>query len=178
MQQAEARTRLETMTQASSEPTLSSSEIDLLLDQARRADADGNAADRPWRASIYYPLDSYVIPTTAGGNGHTYRTTTAGVAGTTEPSWVTTSGATVSGTAGGGTALVFTEAGVPAWVPTWDLNAAAAEGWRWKAAKVANQFQFSADGQSFQRQQVYDHCLTMVQEYANKGAGTMAIGRF
>lgn len=177
MEYAEARTLLEAMTQWDTDPALTSGEVSMLMDKARRADADGNPIDRPWQASTYYRLDTYVIPTATGGNGHTYRTTTAGISGTIEPSWVTTSGATVSGTAGGGTALVFTEAGVPAWVPTWDLNHAAAEGWRWKAAKVATEFDFSTDGQSFKRDQQRAACLEMAAQYANKTAVSIPIGR-
>jgi hypothetical protein len=49
---------------------------------------------------------------------------------------------------------------------TWDLNAAAAEGWRRKMAKAAGRYQFSADGQSFSRDQVIAQCKAMVKIYA------------
>lgn len=44
------------------------------------------------------------------------------------------------------------------WAPTWDINAAAAEGWRMKAAKAAGRFDFTTDGQTFQRSQLVAHC--------------------
>lgn len=58
----------------------------------------------------------------------------------------------------------------PDWTPTWDLGAAAAEGWRWKAAKVAGHFDFGADGSNLSKSQVMDHCLRMAEVFAT-GAG-------
>lgn len=51
------------------------------------------------------------------------------------------------------------------WEPTWELPVGAAEGWRWKAAKVAGDFAFSAEGASFHREQAVQQCLTMVDRY-------------
>jgi hypothetical protein len=63
------------------------------------------------------------------------------------------------------------------WVETYDVNAAAAEGWRWKAGKVAGAFTFSTDGQSFQRAQIYAHCLKQAQLYATRNVGTYGVRR-
>jgi hypothetical protein len=54
------------------------------------------------------------------------------------------------------------------WVPTWDLNAAAAEGWRWKAGRVAGDFNFSADNASYSKESTMAHCLAMATQYAAK----------
>lgn len=54
------------------------------------------------------------------------------------------------------------------WTPTFDLYAAAAEGWRWKAAKAAERFSFSADGASYNRDQIYAHCLAQVKSYSSR----------
>jgi hypothetical protein len=55
------------------------------------------------------------------------------------------------------------------WQPTYDLNAAAAEGWRLKAAKVAGDFNFrSPDGSSYDRSQVMEHCERMAKHYASR----------
>lgn len=54
------------------------------------------------------------------------------------------------------------------WTPTYDLNAAAAEGWRWKAAKVAGNYDFGADGASFSRAQVAKECREQVALYAKR----------
>lgn len=60
-----------------------------------------------------------------------------------------------------------------AWVGTYDLNAAAAEGWRMKAGKVAGDFNFSADGGSYSKADVLAHCLEMESKYASLNHGVM-----
>lgn len=59
------------------------------------------------------------------------------------------------------------------WTPTWDVNAAAAEGWLRKAGKAAKNFNFAEDGQRFDRAQIYQHCMSQHQLYANKGMGSL-----
>lgn len=61
------------------------------------------------------------------------------------------------------------------WTATYDLNAAAAEGWRMKAGKVAGQFSFTTDGQTFQRAEMYKACLEMAQRYANRVCGSIPL---
>lgn len=61
-----------------------------------------------------------------------------------------------------------------AWVPTWDLNAAAALGWAWKAAKVVAHFPFSTDGQRFDRQYIHQQCMEQSRFYAFKVQGTIS----
>jgi hypothetical protein len=160
---ATALTRLGQMTAATVEPLLTAPELADLLVQARRADTLGTAPDvyLPWAPSTAYALGATVVPTTR--NGHAYTVTTAGASGAMEPPWPTTSGATVAD----GTA-VFTEAGSAVWVATYDLNAAAAEGWRRKAAKVSAEFTFSTGQQSFTRRDKFELCQQMVREYQRK----------
>lgn len=59
------------------------------------------------------------------------------------------------------------------WVGTWHLNAAAAEGWRMKAGKVAGDFNFSADNASYSKADVLAHCLEMETKYAALTHGVM-----
>lgn len=61
------------------------------------------------------------------------------------------------------------------WEATWDLNMGAAEGWRRKAGLVAGRFSFSADGQAFQRQQAFEHCLDMARMYAARVGGSISL---
>ena len=61
------------------------------------------------------------------------------------------------------------------WTPTYDLNRGAAEGWRWKAAATAARFDFEADGGSFKRDQILQHCLEMAKRYAAKIAGSVTL---
>ncbi len=51
------------------------------------------------------------------------------------------------------------------WVPTWNLDAAAATGWEWKAGRTSGDFNFGEDGQRFDRAQVHQHCLAMADMY-------------
>jgi len=66
------------------------------------------------------------------------------------------------------------------WENTYALNAAAAEGWRWKAAKVAGDFKFTVDGNSYDRDQVHTHCLAMAAEFLSRegGQGTLNTGGY
>ena len=102
MDQGQAWTRLKMMVAAESAPVLDATEIELLLEMHRVADANG------------------VAP---GGEG---------------------------------------------WVPGWDLNRAALEGWRWKEAKAAGRFDFQADGASYSRSQVLAMCEKMILQYQRR----------
>ena len=62
-----------------------------------------------------------------------------------------------------------------AWTPTWDLYAAAAEGWARKASKAATNFNFAEDGQRFDRAQIYAHCAAQQKVYADKAMGFMPL---
>lgn len=60
------------------------------------------------------------------------------------------------------------------WVGSWDLNAAAAEGWRVKAGLVAGDFNFSADGASYSKADVLAQCLEMEAKYASRSHGILS----
>lgn len=61
------------------------------------------------------------------------------------------------------------------WAGTYDLNAAAAEGWRWKAGKVAGDFTFASDGQSFNRADMVKACMDMAATYRNRVVGSIPL---
>jgi hypothetical protein len=64
----------------------------------------------------------------------------------------------------------------PDWTPTYDLNAAAAEGWEMKAGMAAGDYDFAASGQRFDRSQVSAQCLKMAEVYsARSGGGSVAV---
>lgn len=63
------------------------------------------------------------------------------------------------------------------WTPTYDLRRAAAEGWRWKASKVAHMTSFSADGASINKGDLLDHCERMVKMYGGKRLGSVGSRR-
>lgn len=103
------QTRLKAMTSASTEPTLSNTEIDALLTQYSLEDADG-----------LDPSDD-------------------------------------------------------SWTPTYNIRAAAAEGWRWKAGRCANLVSADLDGDRLSSNQIFDHCNEMIKKYA--GAASPSIGQ-
>ena len=51
------------------------------------------------------------------------------------------------------------------WVPTYDLNAAAANVWRKKAAALASLYDFTADGGTFHRSQAYKQAMAQARHY-------------
>lgn len=59
------------------------------------------------------------------------------------------------------------------WEGTYALNAAAAEGWRIKGARVAGDFNFSADGASYSKGEVLAHCLDMEAKFAAMDRGVL-----
>lgn len=61
------------------------------------------------------------------------------------------------------------------WEPTFDLDAAAAEGWRWKAGQAAPRFGVSLDGDTLHRQQLYVHCLKQAEMYAHRVMGSIGV---
>jgi len=56
----------------------------------------------------------------------------------------------------------------PDWTPTYDLIAAAADIWDEKAAALAGQFDFNADGAIFQRSQAYKHAAERARYYRSR----------
>ena len=59
------------------------------------------------------------------------------------------------------------------WIPTYDLNAAAAQIWEEKAGTVSVDFDYSADGGNYSRSQVYDAYIRQAKYYsARRKIGT------
>lgn len=64
----------------------------------------------------------------------------------------------------------------PSWIPTYDLNAAAADLWAEKAAKISGDFDFTTDaGESFKRNQGYENAMKMVRFYRSRRASKTLI---
>jgi hypothetical protein len=61
-----------------------------------------------------------------------------------------------------------------AWVPTWDLDAAAADGWEIKAGRAAAGYDFGEDSQRFNRSQVHAQCMAMARLY-RRGSGSVRV---
>ena len=58
------------------------------------------------------------------------------------------------------------------WTPTYNLQRAAKTGWEWKAARASGNFAFAADGERFDRDQVYEHCMAMARHYSRTGTAS------
>lgn len=73
--------------------------------------------------------------------------------------------------------LIVTDVG---WVPTYDLNYAAAEGWRWKAAKAASSYAFVMDGDNPTASWLHVRCKNMADAYSRKIVTSVPVstGRF
>ena len=56
----------------------------------------------------------------------------------------------------------------PDWVAAYDLNAAAADVWAEKAAAVAGDFDFSADGGNYSRSQKYELAMQQSRYYRSR----------
>jgi len=58
------------------------------------------------------------------------------------------------------------------WTPRYDLNAAAADVWEERAAVLASQYDFNADGASFQRSQQYENYMKQARHFRSRSAIT------
>ncbi|MEM4406543.1 MAG: hypothetical protein QXS68_05805 [Candidatus Methanomethylicaceae archaeon] len=54
------------------------------------------------------------------------------------------------------------------WTPRYDLNAAAADIWSERAAGLSSEYDFEADGASFQRSQKYEHAMKQARYYRSR----------
>lgn len=61
------------------------------------------------------------------------------------------------------------------WIPTYDLNAAAADGWGEKAGIAAGDYSFTAAGKTFNRHQVHAMCLAMEKRFRRRGFASVCI---
>lgn len=59
---------------------------------------------------------------------------------------------------------------------TWDLYRAAAEGWRWKAGRVAARFDVADEAAQAKRSQLYEHCRSQAREYDARAGAPGATG--
>ena len=54
------------------------------------------------------------------------------------------------------------------WIPTYNLNLAAAQIWDEKAAAISNQYDFKADGGDYSRSQAYKHASEQAKYYRSR----------
>lgn len=144
-----ARSRLSRLTQADSNPIITSSLQDILA-ECRLASL--------WQASTAYSVGTVIQPNTP--NGKRYVCVTAGTSGTTEPTFATGRDSTTSD----GTTLVWQEDG-DEYASLWDLRRAAYLGWKEKASKAVCAVDVKAGDQAFSNSQIFDHCEAMAKKF-------------
>lgn len=170
-----ALARLSSLVAAADVPTLSDEDLDDLLDAARRPDCLGvsprcTSAAPEWTATTAIGVRSIIRQGTDPDRWWIAETT--GVTGATEPEWPALTGLMCVGTSrllDGD--VIWRDAG-PEWSPTWDLPAAAAEGWRRKAGKVAADVTVQTGDQTLRSEQLIANCLRMAAVYAGTGPGS------
>ena len=62
------------------------------------------------------------------------------------------------------------------WIPTYNLRSAAAEGWRWKAAKASELQSTDLDGDRMSANQIFDHCQKMIKTYSTTASFSVGQG--
>lgn len=177
MDEATARARLERMVAADTAPTLTVDEVDDLIDLARRPDAAGNPStntvDAPaWAASTTYAPGTIIR--IASTPPRYWKAANSGISDTTAPAWPALAGDTVTGASLSDGSVTWIDNGGE-WSPTWDLDAAAADGWQTKAGKAAGSFDFAEDGQQFTRSQMHAHCIAMITLYSARQVGSVTV---
>lgn len=63
------------------------------------------------------------------------------------------------------------------WVPTWELNAAAAEGWERKASRAAGDFDYTDDAGSYSRSAVFDMCKRQADTFRKRILSTLPVSK-
>ena len=168
------RARLERLVAADTDPALTVDELDDLMAVARRVDTAGNhpanTSTTPlWAAST--SVTAGTVVRVASTPARYWRARQSGVTAATAPVWPDLSRRTVTGVEVWDGSVVWSDNGAE-WSPTWNLEAAAADGWRTKAAKAAGRFDFGEDGQQFSRSQVVAHCTAMAKRFEGRNAGS------
>lgn len=168
--EAEIRALLAVLLQTTVEPTLTSTEIDYLVKQAKRRDSDNNNPEQrtEWTALTVYALNAEKVPVTR--NGYYYKVTTAGTSGATEPTWPTTAAATVTDGS-----VVWTNTGGSVWTPTWSVNGSVALGWEMKAARVPTMVTFSSGTQKINRAELIANFLMLAETWRNRDSSDVAL---
>ncbi len=137
------------------EPTLSSTELDTLI--------DGNKRASTWIASTAYNYGDVIRPTIR--NGHYFRCVQAGTSGATEPDWPKSLSTTITEGASN-PILTWQEAG-PDRANIYDVRTAIHQGWVVKASKASVLYKTDQSGSSFEHQQIYMHCVEQAEKYSS-----------
>jgi hypothetical protein len=172
VQYSKAVQLLRSMLATSEEPTLTDEQVDLLLSISERVDVYGNSPANVSDVAVYASAVAYVPGDLVRSGDRFWLASTPGTSG----------GVTFPDLRGLPAAEYVAEDNGIRWVDngslwarTYDLNAAAAVGWRWKAGLVAHKYAFGTDGQTFTRNQWFAHCMQMAEVYGKRAPLTVTL---
>lgn len=185
------------MVAASEEPLLDDSALEDLMRLGRVVDRYGTAPDayKIWKASHAYEVGDFVVPTSRGAVGLQSWSSqlyippaipyTAAIVwqvsansgdkltGATEPTWPTS--VSLGTTTQVDNHVTWKAYTWTPWFGNWDLALAACEGWRRKAAKAASGYQFTDQGKSLNRNQIFEQCMKMAESYGKKTVRNLSL---
>ena len=133
------------------DPALTDADLISCLSQCVRASV--------WAANTAYSVGQRVVPPPA--NGRIYLCSVAGTSSATAPTFSLTG---LGFTTTDNTITWVDDGAQPA--KLWDINAAASLAWTLKAARVTERVDFTDNGTSVSREQVYRHCLAMAARFS------------
>lgn len=168
--EAELRQEIKSLVQSDSEPILQESQIDILVRQSFLKDSSNYVPDLMFErvGSKRYTVGMRMVP--MNRNGHSYICVQSGVTSAIEPTFPgETEEVITDGT------VVWNESSIIYWTPTYNPFAAIGFGWEMKASMCVADYQFSSDGQTFNRQQVYEHCMKQAAEWRKRTHGTTRV---
>jgi hypothetical protein len=192
----EAKDRLSQMVAASEEPILDDDALEDLMRLARVVDRYGTAPDayKIWKAATTYEVGDGAVPTSRGYAGPqswssqmyippaipytaaiVWQVTVAGVSGANEPVWP--SSVVIGSTTVADGSVTWKAVNWTPWFGNWDTALAACEGWRRKAGLTANGYQFSDQGKMLSRNQIFEQCIKMSQQYGKKTMRSVSLSK-
>lgn len=174
MNEDTAMARLSSMVAADKEPILDSEKLMALLDISAVPDIYGTPICNKASVALYANTTAYEAgDMVRTGEYRFWQALTRGTSGsTTFPALLGPLVGTPYHWRDGD--ILWLDAG-PLWIPSWSLNKAAAEGWRWKAGQLSEQFDFASDNQQFSARQQMGNCLNMAALYDKKTGGTFRV---
>lgn len=163
---AEYYAELSDLVDASGDPSLNAIQLERILRDSRVADPAGNPPDnfRNWTPGTVIAPGSYIVPT--GRDGYVYYTALGGTTGASEPGWGVS---TVDNT------VTWTRYAYAGWGGYYDMNRAAAKGWRLKASKAAKRKDVQAFGQTNNRTSTYEHCIEQAEHYEGRITDSISV---
>jgi hypothetical protein len=174
MNYSDAVATLRVLLSADDEPVLDDQELAVVLRFGERTDLAGNSPLNLSSVAAYAAATDYVVGDVVqdGTTGRFWMALCSGTSGgVTFPNMA--GDPLVSHTVEDGSVL-WCDNGT-AWRPTYDLHAAASQGWRVKSGKLVGKYDFSADGQTFSRRQMFVHCMEMAKAFGRKSPMTVTL---